>query len=290
MTRLCQFPNAGRPPALLWPVVSACLAAFFLAVPAVVAQNPRTLRPQGYVNDFAHVLAPDSQKAIDVLCQEVDRKAQAQIAVVTVRSLEGDSIEDYSIDLATHWGIGPKQKDRGVLILIVPREHRYRIEVGYGLEAILPDGLVGSFGREAQPQLKIHNYSGAALMLTERVATVIAKDRGVKLEALAQESQNNPMGAETPPPPFTARNIAVPLLSVLMLLFFPLLGLLMRLRAGRKYGRRGHGVWWAAGTPWYLGGANWGGGSWGGGAFGGGGGFGGFGGGSFGGGGASGSW
>ena len=284
-----QSSNAARRPGYLAPLVAVCLVTLLFAA-TTLAQNPRSLRPQGYVNDFAHVLAPDSKNAIEALCQEVDHKAQAQIAVVTVRSLEGESIEDYSINLAAHWGIGPKQKDRGVLILLAPNEHKYRIEVGYGLEPILPDGLVGSFGREAQPQLRIQNYSGAVLLLTERIAAVIAKDRGVKLEALAQESQNNPMGAETPPPPFTARNIAVPLLSIMMLLFFPLLGLLMRMRAGRKYGRRGHGVWWAAGTPWYFGGGNWGGGSWGGGAFGGGGGFGGFGGGSFGGGGASGSW
>src|SRR5487761_619813 len=225
-----QISNATRRRADPATLAGICLVALCLATTAF-AQKPKSLRPQGYVNDFAHVLAPDSKNAIEALCQEVDRKAQAQIAVVTVRSLEGESIENYSINLATHWGIGPKQKDRGVLILLAPRERKYRIEVGYGLEAILPDGLVGSFGREAQPQLKIHNYSGAILLLTERVAAVIAKDRGVTLAALARESQNNPMGAETPPPPFTPRNIAVPLMSVLMLLFFPLLGLLMRMRA-----------------------------------------------------------
>ena len=290
MARLRQFSKVPRRPNCLAPLAGIAIFVLFIGASAVVAQNPRTLRPQGYVNDFARVLAPDSKKAIEVLCLEVDRKAQAEIAVVTVRSLEGESIENYSINLATHWGIGPRQKDRGVLILLAPNERKYRIEVGYGLESILPDGLVGTFGREAQPQLKIRNYSGAVLLFTERIAAVIAKDRGVTLDALAQESRSNPMGAETPPPPFTARNIAVPLLSVMMLLFFPLLGLLMRMRARRKYGRGGHGVWWAAGAPWYFGGGNWGGGSWGGGAFGGGGGFGGFGGGSFGGGGASGSW
>src|SRR5487761_446662 len=256
-----QISNATRRRADPATLAGICLVALCLATTAF-AQKPKSLRPEGYVSDFAHVLAPDSKRAIETLCEELDHKAQAQIAVVTVRSLEGESIEDYSINLATHWGIGPKQKDRGVLILLAPNEHKYRIEVGYGLEPILPDGLVGTFGREAQPQLRIRNYSGAVLLLTERIAAVIAKDRGVTLESLTQESQSNPMGAETPPPPLTARNIVVPILSMLMLLFFPLLGLLMRMRAVRKYGRRGHGVWWA-GTPWYLGGGNWGGGSWG---------------------------
>ena len=130
MPRLRQSSNAARRLAYLAPFAAVCLVAMFFAS-ATLAQNPRSLRPQGYVNDFAHVLAPDSKNAIEALCQEVDHKAQAQIAVVTVRSLEGRSIEDYSIDLATRWGIGPKQKDRGVMILLAPNEHRYRIEVGY---------------------------------------------------------------------------------------------------------------------------------------------------------------
>src|SRR6185437_14800922 len=205
---------------------------------AAWAQNPKTLRPQGYVSDFARVISPDTKRIIENICSELDKKAQAQIAVVTVRSLEGESVEEYSINLATHWGIGPKQKDRGVLILVAPAQRKYRIEVGYGLEPILP--------------------------LTERVAEVIAKDRHVTLDSLNQEAQT-PAGSEIPPPPLSPETIAVPALLILMLLFFPLLGLLLRRRAGRRYGHR-HGLFWAA-APWFLGGGNWGGASWGGGGF-----------------------
>src|SRR5690242_7578013 len=77
------------------------------------AQNPKTLRPQGYVSDFARVISPDTKQIIENICGELDKKAQAQIAVVTVRSLEGESVDEYSVNLATRWGIGPKQKDRG---------------------------------------------------------------------------------------------------------------------------------------------------------------------------------
>src|SRR5690348_8408785 len=94
-----------------------------------LAQNPKTLRPQGYVSDFARVIPPDTKQIIENICSELDKKAQAQIAVVTVRSLEGESVEEYSINLATHWGIGPKQKDRGVLILVAPAQRKYRIFV-----------------------------------------------------------------------------------------------------------------------------------------------------------------
>jgi uncharacterized protein len=279
---------------------AAALALVLLALSAQ-AQRPRDLRPQGYVNDFAGVINPDTRRELSAICSELDHKAQAQIAIVTVRSLGGDSIEDYSIDLATRWGIGPKQKDRGVLILLAVNDHRYRIEVGYGLEPILPDGLVGDFGRQAVPQLRIGNYSGAVLLLTERVAGVIAKDRGVTLTSLPQETPN-PMGPETEPPTPTPQIIAIRLLPFLVLLFFPFIGFFLRMRTAKRYGRN-HGVWWWAG-PLFWGGGGFGGGSggisWGGGGFGGsggfggfgggGGGFGGFGGGSFGGGGASGSW
>ena len=149
------------------------------------AEKPQDLQPQGYVNDFAGVINPETKQELNALCAEVDQKAEAQIAVVTVKSLEGEPIENFSIDLATRWGIGPKQKDRGVMILLAPNDRKYRFEVGYGLEPILPDGLVGDFGRQARPLLRAGNYSGALLLMTQRVAAVIAKDRGVTLSALA---------------------------------------------------------------------------------------------------------
>lgn len=75
----------------------------FLAI--IGAQQPKTLSPQGYVNDFAGVLSANTKLQLSDLCKEVDQKADAQIAVVTVKSLEGEQIEQYSIDLATQWGV-----------------------------------------------------------------------------------------------------------------------------------------------------------------------------------------
>jgi uncharacterized protein len=262
-----------------------------LLASAARAQKPKDLRPQGYVSDFAGVINSPTQQQLTAICAELDQRADAQIAVVSVKSLEGEPIEDYSIDLATRWGIGPKQKDRGVMILLAPNDRQYRFEVGYGLEPILPDGLVGEFGREARPLLRDGNYSAALLLMTERVAAVIAKDRGVTLNSLAGVPQSEPQTQGAPgPSPLADLLQWFPFL--LFFLIFPLLGILKVLFGGpRRYGRR-HSAWWWSG-PWMLGGmgGGWGGGSWGGGGFGGGGGgFGGFGGGSFGGGGASGSW
>jgi uncharacterized protein len=262
---------------------------FFLALCAG-AQQPKDLKPQGYVNDFAGVLSSRAKEQLSTLCGEVDHKANAQIAVVTVKSLNGEPIEQFSVDLATHWGVGPKQAARGILILLAPSEHKYRIEVGYGLEPILPDGKVGDIGREAVRHLRQNDYGGALLLVTQRIASVIAQDKGVTLDSLSTAPP-----AETERPGVTWNPSTI--LWIIVILFFvgfPLLGFIVRLLFGGSrgyYGGRRSGGW--IGGPWIGGamGGGLGGGGFGGGSFGsGGGGFGGFGGGSFGGGGASGSW
>jgi uncharacterized protein len=259
------------------------LLLLLFCVPAARAEQVKNLKPQGYVNDFAGALNAQAKEKLTALCAEVDQKAKAQIAIVTVSSLEGEPVEQFSIDLATAWGIGPKQKDRGILILLAPNDHKDRIEVGYGLEPILPDGKVGGFEREAVPLLRQNDYSGAVLLMTERVASVIADDQKVTLDTLSGVPQPVPESDNSPAVPFG--NFAEILIFAIFI-FFPLIGFLLRLLFG--FGgpsQRGGGMW--MGGPWYGGGSMGGGGSWGGG---GGGGFGGFGGGSFGGGGASGSW
>ena len=256
----------------------------------VGAQQPsKTLKlsPQDYVNDFAGVINLQTKQKLDAVCGEVDQKAHAQIAIVTVGSLNGETVDQFSIDLAMGWGIGPKGTKRGVLILLAPTEHKYRIEVGYGLEAILPDGKVGTIGREAVPQLRDSDYNGAVLLMTRRVAETIAADQNLTLASLADVS--NPPAPKRPSGgggPSSSATIFT-LIWIFLILFWIV-------RAFRRGNGRGRGRGGFVG-PWFFGGGGFGGGgfggggSWGGGG-GGGGGFGGFGGGSFGGGGASGSW
>ena len=147
----------------------------------VRAESVSQLQPTGYVNDFAHVLDPDTTAQITDLCRQIDEKAHAQIALVTINSLDGSDIESYAVDLFKKWGIGAKSTNRGVLILYAIKDHRARIEVGYGLEPILPDGKVGGFQREAIPLMRSDNYNNALLLVTSRVADVIATDAGVQL-------------------------------------------------------------------------------------------------------------
>jgi uncharacterized protein len=254
-----------------------CIALLMVFPLRLRAESVSQLRPTGYINDFARVLDSGTVAQLNDICQQIDQKAHAQIAVVTVNSLDGRDIEGYAVELYKKWGIGYKGTDRGVLIVLAVQDRRYRIEVGYGLEPILPDGKVGGFGREAVPFLKQSNYSGAVLLMTSRVADVIAQDAGVTLSGARPASSEQP--EEEPHPGISSGGLILLAIVVLLVLFTPLRGLLFwLLLSGGGGGRRG-------GWGGYSGGGGWGGGS-----FGGGGGFGGFGGGSSGGGGASGGW
>src|SRR6266705_1491244 len=123
-----------------------------LALPLLLHAEPVSkLHPTDYVNDFAHVLDQGTIAQLDDTCQQIEQKAHAQIAVVTINSLDGSDIESYGNNLYKQWGVGSKATNRGVLVLLMVKDHKYRIEVGYGLEPILPDGKVGGFGREAVP-------------------------------------------------------------------------------------------------------------------------------------------
>jgi uncharacterized protein len=246
----------------------ALAAALVISLALFLRAEPVSqLNPTGYVNDFAHVLDQSTIAQLDNICQQIDQKAHAQIAVVTVKSLDGSDVESYAVALFKKWGIGSKATDHGVLILLATEDRKYRIEVGYGLEPILPDGKAGGFGREAVPLLKQNDYSGAVSLMTVRVANVIAQDAGVQLTG------DQPSVPETRGQPDTGISLAgivVLVIIGLLLLFTPFGRLLLW---GMLLGGRGGGG--------YSGGGGFGGG---------GGGFGGFGGGSSGGGGASGSW
>src|SRR6202047_1911042 len=155
--------------AILWIVLAWIVLGASVRGPA---EPIASLRASNYVNDFAGVLDTATQARLNDLCHQVEQKAQAQIAVVTVKSLDGQDAVSYAVALYQKWGIGAKGKDRGVLILLATQDRKYWITVGYGLEPILPDGKVGGFGREAVPLLRNGDYSAALLLITRRIADV----------------------------------------------------------------------------------------------------------------------
>jgi uncharacterized protein len=276
--------GSGRARFVLFPPLLAALFAF-LAVPAHAEKVSDLPQPTDYVSDFAHVLSPEAVARLDSICSQLDHTAaNAKIAVVTVHDLDGDDAADYATQLEDHWKMGDKDKATGqnryAMVLLAVADHKYRIEVGYGLEGILPDGKTGDIGRDMVPDLKAGDYDGAVTTAVGEVAQVIADDAHVTLDnAPAPVPAAEPEQQEQP----SAAKVVEGILITIVIIFYIL----------RVLGSFGlFGLW---GLSLFSGGGRGGSsgfGSGGGGFGGGGGGFGGFGGGGggFGGGGAGGSW
>ena len=115
--------------------------------------------PMGRVTDYTDTLSANEIATLNKKLADFEEQTTNQIAVLIIPSLEGDNLEDYSIRLADKWKIGQKGKDNGVIILIVKNDRKIRIEVGYGLESVLPDGLAGSIIRdEIAPLFKKNRF------------------------------------------------------------------------------------------------------------------------------------
>ena len=159
------------------------LGGRFLVVSASVLPAERVEdlpKPTDYVSDYAHVLSPEAIARLDRICSQLDHSAaNAQIAIVTVHTLEGEDAADYANQLEDKWHMGKKGSDRGVLMLLAVNDHKRRIDVGYGLEGILPDGKVGDIGREMVPYLRASDYDGAVTTAVSEMAQVIAADANV---------------------------------------------------------------------------------------------------------------
>lgn len=261
-------------------------ALFSISVFPAVAEDIKSIHPTGYVTDLAGVLTPDAKVRLENLCAEVEQKTGAQMAIVTVHSLEGETAAQYGNELFKQLGIGGKKDDRGILLLVAPGEHKYWTEVGYGLEPVVTDARAGDAGRAMIPFFRQNNFSVGIEAAASQLANYIAADRGVTLSHAQPVQQIHHDERNFPP---------IPLWLIAFLIFFVLRIIYSAIRnSSARTGRRGGG-WWVGPFLGGMGGGGWSGssGGWGGssgGWSGGGGGFGGFGGGSSGGGGAGGSW
>ena len=131
----------------------------------------------GHVNDFAGVFTADDLAYLENFLGTLERDTSAEVVVVTVRSLDGLSIEEYAVRLFADWGIGDAAKDNGVLLLVAPAERKVRIEVGYGLEGSLPDGLAGEIIRTAiLPEFKQGNLRRGIGRGLDRISRVVRGD------------------------------------------------------------------------------------------------------------------
>jgi uncharacterized protein len=236
-------------------------------------------KPNDYVSDYAHVLSAETIAQLDSICAQLDHSAaNSQIAIVTIRNLNGDDAADYANKLEDKWKMGKKGSDKGALVLLAIDDHKYRIDVGYGLEGILNDAKVGDIGRAMVPYLRAADYDSAVTMAVGRLAQVIAADANVSLE-------NQP--SPEPEPRRQGGGLPIGLIIFILIFMFAGGGSIFRMLLG--YGLLSSMLGGGNDRRW-GGGSGFGGGGFGGSSGGGGGGFGGFGGGGFGGGGAGGSW
>lgn len=226
-------------------------------------------KPKGLVNDFADVIPANQEQQLSALTRELLDRTGVSVVVVTMPDIGGAEYNEYANRLYQSWGIGKKGEDKGVLIFVTLKERKMRIETGYGVEGILPDGLVGEIRDKYMiPYLKQNQFSEGLLAGTAAVVRIIAEDAGVELTGQI------PVKA----PQKKSRGLS----------FFPFLFFLVLFLFINSRGRRGRGLFL---LPLLLGGGSGRSGGDFGGSFGGfGGGFGGFGGGSSGGGGAGGGF
>lgn len=132
------------------------------ASPALAYTSPGN--PSNYVNDFAHVLSPETVQSLNAELSQFEASTSNQIAVVTVPNMGGDYIEHYAVKLFEDWKIGQRDKDNGVLLLLAIDERKIRIEVGYGLEGALPDSVAQSIiNNDLTPNLKAGNFDEGVL-------------------------------------------------------------------------------------------------------------------------------
>jgi len=137
-------------------IVIALLLTLFQTVSSAVVSPTRDF----YVNDYANLLSEETKQYIINVNAELQSKTGAQIVVVTIPSLEGQSLEEYANQLFREFCIGDKNKNNGLLLLLALKERQFRVEVGNGLEGILPDGKTGRIQNEyIIPYLKENNWN-----------------------------------------------------------------------------------------------------------------------------------
>lgn len=252
----CHRTRAALLIAALWLLV-------FCAGAAMAQDFPQLT---GRVVDGAHLLTEAQRQELAGLLAGLEKQSGRQVVVATVPSLQDYPIEDYGYRLGRHWGIGHRERDDGVLLLVAPKERRVRIEVGYGLEPVLTDALAATIiSRQILPHFRRNDYAAGIIAGTRSIAEQLAlPEEEARARAAAAREEAETSAGETPS-----------LLFWLLFLGVFVLPTMMSFLGGGR-GRRGPMIIWGPGRGGRRGG-------FGGGGFSGGGG-------SFGGGGSSGSW
>jgi len=151
------------------------LFIFLLLLPTVLAVP----KHEGFVTDNANILG-DWEANIEKLCQDIEKNTTAEIAILTIDSLEGMPLEEYSLEVAREWGIGKEETDNGLLLLIAYKDRKYRFETGYGLEGVLPDARTGRIGRQVlTPYFKQSKFGQGTYEAIKEVQGLIKQDPSI---------------------------------------------------------------------------------------------------------------
>jgi uncharacterized protein len=169
-----------------------------IVLPALLAAAPQDFPPpQGYVNDFAGVIEDGAQQRIRAICEELEQKTGAELAVVTVASVGDMDYAEYSGRLFEKWGIGKKGKNNGVMLFLTVGERRVRVEVGYGLEGILPDITAGRLlDQYVLEDFRRGDYSTGLLRGAIAIAGFIAAEAGVTITGAPRPNLRRPRSRE----------------------------------------------------------------------------------------------
>ena len=162
----------------------ALLTVFFLTLACPIANHAIDTFPKrrGLINDFANVISPRYEQRLTQVTGELLRKTDVPVVVVTMPDIGGEDYDEYANRLYAAWGIGKKGEDRGVLIFVTLKERKMRIETGYGIEGLIPDGLAGEIRDQyILPYLKRNQFGEGLLNGTLAIASIIAKDADVSL-------------------------------------------------------------------------------------------------------------
>ncbi len=181
-------------------IAVTAFAIFLLLVPRMPQAQENFPRPMGAVNDFAGVISAEYRNRMERLSREVLEKTGTAIVVATFVTVGDNEFNSYVNRLYSAWGIGRKGEDKGVLIVLALKERKIRIETGYGVEGILPDGLVGEIrDRSVIPRLRAGDYGRGLLEGHAAIAAIVAKNANVTLNGQPAKapSGRRPVGGES---------------------------------------------------------------------------------------------
>jgi uncharacterized protein len=177
----------------------------------------------GRVNDNAQILSDSTCKSLTKILKDHEVRTTNQIVILTISSLEGESIEDYANKVFNEWKLGKKEKDNGVLIVVVPGERKMRIEVGYGLEGLLPDLSAGRIIRNVMaPRFRDGDFNGG---ITEGTLAVVSTLEGNKLSELADTSESEQPQEQSVISGFEGPDMSIAMRILLGAFIFGIIGL-----------------------------------------------------------------